>query len=532
MFEARIDFADLGAPVGSTSGGIAFGGSWIRPYPHRLLRHAYWDSPERLVVASWERFRDEPADLVRETGLNERQVQERIDDTCGRLLDHGLIIIDRPSSTIRYRSSAAMTAPIYLLHRPDGVRIDWDYARLLAGLPLAIDLGKALMPVALMSAFGAETMVRGLWRSAPGATLTASPDGITIVMPEPIEYRGPQAVASGVDVEQTLFETMQALLAARPLERDRTGIELSGGMDSALAGLATAHVLGDGVMSVGAQFDGSIGDAQRTRRRFLCEKGDFDDLELPAGRFAPFAPASLRRRPLGVWPEDENFPEIFEAIFAVLQAAGIDALVNGLGGDELYFAYQGEDDHAATQTDFSPYLTDRGRALARSAATQYPRGWLQDSCWLGAAAQTQRALRYGVWPIYPYHSPALAKFVGHLPWEHRRDRRLLRRTLTRVTGDPMFEHGYEKETFRPVAFRGTRENRVWLIDLLRRSTWLDPLYVDVDRAIADLERDPEDLPIGDFNSLSILLRVCSFFQPGEVPVEVMIASTIETIPAE
>jgi len=534
MFEARIDFADLSAPVGSTGGGVIFGGSWIRPYAHRLLWHAVWESEARLVVASWERFSDEADDFAFEARLSDDEVQARIDDIRGRLLDYGLIILDRRDGTVRYRSSAAMTAPVYLLHSLHGVTIDWDYTRLLAGRPIAIDLARALIPVALLPAFSAETMVHGLWRSAPGATLIADEESVAIVKPEPIEFRGPQTVAPGVDVEQILFETMQALLAARPLERERTGIELSGGMDSALARLATAAVLGDGVMSVGAQFDGPVGDAQRARRRFLCEKGGFDDLEIPAGRYAPFSPPSLRRRQLGVWPEDENFPEVFEAIFTMLQAAGIDALVTGLGGDELYFAYEGEEDRQAPPAAPSPYLTAAGHALARTAVTNYPRGWLQDSCWLGAAAQTQtqRALRYGVWPIYPYHAPALAKFVGHLPWEYRRDRILLRRTLTRVTGDAMFEHDYEKESFRPVAFRGARENRAWLIDLLRRSAWLDPHFVDVERAMADLARDPEDLPLRDFNSLSMLLRVCSFFQPGEVPVTVVAPDAAPMVPAE
>ena len=85
----------------------------------------------------------------------------------------------------------------------------------------------------------------------------------------------------------------------------------------------------------------------------------------------------------------------------------------GFGGDELYFAYEGEEPPAADDgEDDCPFLTAGGAGIARAGVRLYPRGWLQQSCWQSAASQSQRVLRYGLWPVHPYLNPALARFVA------------------------------------------------------------------------------------------------------------------------
>ena len=125
-------------------------------------------------------------------------------------------------------------------------------------------------------------------------------------------------------------------------------------------------------------------------------------------------------------------------------------------------------------------------------------------------------LRHGLWPVYPYHSTDLAAFVGSLPVEYRRDRRLLRRALTRVTGDAVFETDYVKEGFGEVAVHGIVDNRDWLIATAERSGLLQSPLLDGAYIRTQLAADPADLADRDFNYLYFFLTICCFFQPAEI----------------
>ncbi|MFP2961651.1 hypothetical protein ACLEPN_28565 [Myxococcus sp. 1LA] len=121
-------------------------------------------------------------------------------------------------------------------------------------------------------------------------------------------------------------------------------------------------------------------------------------------------------------------------------------------------------------------------------------------------------LRYGLWPVYPYLNVALARFVSRLPAAHRRDRRILRRTLTQWLGDPAFETAYVKESFDPVARRGITENRAYLQQLVKQSPLA--LHGDIDTAaiLAALASDIDRLDRASYNALFRFLKIACFFQ--------------------
>ncbi|ATY32641.1 asparagine synthase [Sphingomonas psychrotolerans] len=512
MFHARLEFDDLTSPIDLIDGGLFLGRSRIFPVRHRLLRTDVLESDDRIAIVSCERFADD-LEGIGLSRLSDSALQDRLAELEEHLLDFAVLTIDRRRRTISYRASPMVSIPIYLLADQGGVSVDWDYARLLGTREVEIVWEIALAQIAGLSTYGPTTIVAGMHRATAGATLTASMRGVDVELPVAVDHDGPHEISPGADIESRLFEAVKAIIEARPFDPSRTAVELSGGMDSALTSIAAASVAGPGLMSLGAQFDGEMGAAQRERRAMLREYGGFDDLSIPAERFAPFSPASLRRNRYGVWPEDENYPEMFEAMFGMLQAAGIDTIVSGLGGDELYIAYQGEEGAPGPDgPPACPFLTDRGQVIANGARSRYPTGWLQETCWSGAASQSQRVLRYGLWPIHPYHNPLLARFVSRLPRSYRRDRRLLRDTLSKLLGNQVFAADYVKETFKPVALRGIAENRDYLIDLLRRSRLSQHPDIE-DRAIlAALSGDIGALDPDTYNALFRVLKIFCFFQ--------------------
>ncbi len=512
MLTAGIDFSHLRAPVEIIDGSVVLGGSRVTPFAHRLLRALVIDTDTTIAIACLERFRGDPHGIDHVRPDNDQALADRLNSIRSHLLDWSILTMDRVRGAISYETSLIHSAPVYLRNHAGRLTIDWDCTRLLQGLGAPIDWPATMAQIAGLMSYTPRTMVAGLYRSIAGATLTAHGDTIDTHMPPPMGMPGAQSLAEQVSAETLLFDTVKALLAARDIDPQRTAIELSGGMDSALIALAAADVLGPGVLSYGAEFSGAMGAAQRDRRTLLCRHGEFEDIVLPAGRFLPFGPRSARRDRFGVWPQDESYPEIFEAFFDLLARAGVDTLTSGFGGDELYAVYSDEttdtDDRALED---HPYLTARGRALARKGGAPGSQGVIADTSWLSAAGRSQRLLRQGIWPIYPYINPILARFVASLPWEYRRDRMLLRRTLTAQLGDPVFEQDYVKESFREVAVRGIAENREYLLAMLARSPVLDADLVDRDRVLAALGGDIEALPSEEFGLLFLVLTTCCFF---------------------
>lgn len=524
MLNANLDYADLSAPASMAGGSVHLGSSTIVPLRHRMLRTVVTESDGFLAVATFERFAGDPCGPDHRRAASDEALLTEARACRGHALDWSCLTVDRNQRTLRYESSFLPSAPIYAFAGTARATLDWDCSRLLAGLEVQIDWEAAMAHFGGTAGYSPRTMVRDLRRSTAGATLVLRPGAIEVRLPEPSRLPGPRRLADGVEPRELLFNSVKALIAARPVDRERTAVDISGGMDSALVSIAAAEALGAGLMSTGAQFRGAMGKAQRGRRRLLCDHGGFDDIDLPADRFAPFSIGSPRRIRFGAWPQDDTYPEILETLLSVLERAGIDTLISGFGGDELYAAYEGEGVGGSLpdEDDAAPYLTDRGRALAAEAVEAYPTGPLQETSWQAAAGRSQRLLRHGIWPIYPYHSPELARFVAALPWEWRRDRRLLRATLTEKLKNPVFEEDYVKESFRGVAAKGVTDERDYLLEVIGRSKLLRPDLVERDDVLADLAGDPAALPAARFNALFALLTACCFFDEGaaaELPVQ-------------
>lgn len=519
MLRAAIDLADCNAPiVVADDGGIVLGGSRIEPVAHRLLRTRLIESDGLAAILVAERFADEPAGLSAERLPDDRAVRAALATHDGHPLDWACLTIDRRRGRLLYHASFIHSVPVFARTQRGQVVIDWDHARLLGDGPAAIDWAQTAAHLAGMAPYSPRTMVRGLFRSTAGATLAIGRNGVRAHLPAAIHPPGPHGLADGTVPERLLFDSVKALIAARPLEPARTAVEISGGMDSALVALAAAETLGPGLLGTGAEFRGAMGEAQRARRRLLLDAGGYDDLALPADRFAPFGPRSPRRRRFETWPQEETYPELFDAFFSLLADAGVDTLLGGSGGDELYPLYQGEAGAGIAPVDLAAhrYLTERGRRLAaKAAAAPYPPSPLQETCWQAAAGRARRLLRHGLWPVYPYHSPALARFTFSLPLELRRDRALLRRTLGDLLGAPVFETDYVKESFLEVALAGIAGNRDALAGIVCASPLLRGGLVDRRRVLADLEGDIAALAEDDVNSLFALLTACCFFQPDQ-----------------
>ncbi|TWB05169.1 asparagine synthase [Gluconacetobacter diazotrophicus] len=513
MFSGRINFSDLNSPLVIDGEGIFFGSSGLHPFQHRLLFTEILISRKRVAIFNSERFSDESSGFLDEKSVRDELIDDRIKQYHLRFLDFSAIIIDRESLTFSCHASSIVYAPFYLKHDPGGVSIDWDYRRLLKDTDIDVAWDVVITQIQGIMPYGHRTVVEGVVRTTAGAILAASKNGIEISLPYPVTFSAPFDQIDNGDIERHFISALEALLGARPLENRRTAVELSGGMDSALSSMIAKNLLGDGLFSITAQFDGTMGAAQQERCTALIQAGGFDNLNLPAARLAPFGETSLRRVRYGVMPEDESYPEIFEASLGVAQAAGIDTLISGLGGDELYVIYEDEDggrnrEHAAN----CPFLTEAGQNYARTVHISYPAGWLAESCWYSSASRSQRLLRHGIWPVYPYQNIQLSQFISKLPYKYRSNRNILRKSISLLLNNDMYERAYVKETFDPVAIRGIKENESYLSELVRSSRISNHKYLKNNKILSSIRSDFDKIDRHTYNCLFQTLKVLCFFQ--------------------
>ncbi|WGM38990.1 hypothetical protein [Caulobacter sp. NIBR1757] len=509
MLKASIRYDDLKAPVELLDGGFLFGDSRIEPFGHRLLRSEALIGPGRRAVIVRERLADDQRPAAEARRLDDAGVEAALAALEAYPLDWLSVVWDPAGRAVRFACSHWGLAPIYLRGDSDQVTASWSPSELLVPGELPVDAVAASRFLAGSACYGAETMVAGLRRLTAASTIAAEPGRLAVRYPPSSPGVTPADVAAGEDPVTLLLDATAALMELRPLRPDRTAVEISGGMDSAITSLVAARAFGPGLLSYGAVFEGDMGRDQVARRNLIVGTGGMADLAVPAARLAPYGVTSPRRTPLTVWPHDENYPEIFEPMIAFCAGAGIDALITGSGGDELYPLYPHERGGAAP-SDRGSLLTERARALLPGTGDGYPFAGVLESAWVAAAARSERLLRHGIWPVYPFHSRLLTQFTFRLPAQLRHDRRLHRMSLTRLTGDACFETDYVKETFGPTLNIGLARNREFIQALVAdaRSTALG--LVDGPAAEALAARAPDSLNADERDTLFFLINFETF----------------------
>ena len=516
MLKALIRYDDLKAPVECLGGGFHFGGSHIAPFRHRLLRAQALVGARRRAVIVRERMADDDGPEAQLRPTDDEGVAQALAELETGPLDWLSIAWETTGGSASFACSHWGQAPIYLRGDPDGVEASWSPSELLPAGPLALDGVAVSRFLAGSLCYGAETPVAGLRRLTAASTIVAEPGRLSVRYP----MSSPDVVladlAAGEDPVQLLLDGVAALMELRPLRADRTAVEVSGGMDSAITSLVAAWRLGPGLLSYGAVFDGDMGNAQVERRRLIVQAGRMADRPVPAARFAPYGETSPRRSPRVVWPHGENYPEIFEPMVAFCAAAGIDTLITGSGGDELYPLYPHEREAGATAGDRSGLLTETARRLLVGTGDGFPFAGVLESAWTAAASRSERLLRHGIWPVYPFHSRLLTRFTFRLPVELRRDRRLHRMSLTRLTGSDCFETDYVKETFGPTLALGLEHNRGFIETLIDNARSVELGLVDGGAARALAARPAGNLTMDERDMLFFLINFETFVRGQSV----------------
>ena len=521
MLKAQIRFSDLSAPVRVSGGSVVFGESACEPFGHRLLRTKLIRSPKFTAIIVYERLigSDECSEIEEEDGsyANPSEITEAM---SSHPLDWMALYLLHENASVEFACAYQSIAPIYMTLRSNTLSVSWDIAEMIFDGPITLrgpNLGRFVTRRWLYSC---ETFLHGVYRLTPETKIFVDQHAVRYEYPRPAAFVRRHELKQGADPVDLFFDAVCTILALRPLDRNRTALELSGGMDSGITALAASHVLGRPLLSYGAEFEGSMGAAQRKRRELMCGAAGTRDIAIPAEYFASYDADGPRRRPLSVWPEDESYPEIMGPLQKLVRSAGIDTVIAGAGGDEIYPIFVHEaperlhDDVAQLTNAFS---TERCERLAAMPCDARPQGWLLDSCWRTSAARAKSFLNAGLWPVYPFFSKELTAFTFNLPLEWRKDRMLHRRTLTRQLQNSIYEMDYLKESFMSVMLHGFRRNRGFILDLIQNSS-LDKLgLIDKRKMLHAFEAGIPEQDL-EQNSAFYILNFECFFRGREIGI--------------
>lgn len=237
------------------------------------------------------------------------------------------------------------TAPLYLVARGEELAGDWDAARLYGRLPA----GRPLVTAAAVRfiedldvAYGPQTMFAGLHllteRSVArwGNSRSGRPE-LTFDLPPGLRCRRPRRVRDGADVLAAFWQiTTDAIARWGAVADDASaGVELSGGLDSAIVAAATATITTGPLASYGLALVGPSRADQRRRRAELVRRFGLRDVELDLAGLVPLAARSrgVAGRPIVPW--EEIYYEAADAMLAHAAGQGTRTLLTGFAGDEL-----------------------------------------------------------------------------------------------------------------------------------------------------------------------------------------------------
>jgi len=516
MLQGCIRLSDLNNPVSTKGRDLFLGESYIRPFTHNLLDQIIVERPDGFDFLTYEKSL-----LLRDAVFEKWKAERSFGELRAHLesagVDYLLVRTVAPLRLVQLTAGQIGTAPVYLTLTDDVLWLDWSISDIVKHTSRTLDPVHAAAFLTGKNDYGTHTLFRDVHRVAAGTTFDVSDRTVRISHAEASPGLTVTPLEEGADPRSLLFRGMRAVFQTRMFNPATTAAEISGGMDSAIAALALSEAYGPGLRSSGAIFAGDMGASQQARRQLIIDKGGFIDLPIDATQHAPYGPNSVRRAPLGVYADDENYPELFEFALGRLREAGIDTLISGQGGDELYPCYSFELDRPPPgEPKVGKLLTDKTRELVTQRTKTYPNLRLLQSCWVSAAGRTERSLRHGIWPIYVYHAPQVTSFTFRLPLEWREKRNLHKRTLTWLLDDDVFETDYTKETFRPLYVQGVMENQDSLRQVFRTSRLADMGLVDADEIVKVID-DP-DRNKDEMRSLFFILNLEFYVRNGSVAI--------------
>ncbi len=368
-----------------------------------------------------------------------------------------VLIETQPGHPVRVTAGAARTTPLYLAESGGSLRGTWDMADL-RGLAGELSPREAARLLVYQPRYGTETLFSGIRRLTERATAVYG-GSLHLHYPEPALHVEPRDLVPGADVLAALTDTIDAAIDLRPLDPSSTVFHLTGGFDSGIIATRAACRWPGRVTTAALKVTGAGRPQQDRRRAQILAALPFSgtDLTVDCDGARPLAPECPRARGDLISPYEEPLFLPFTRLTALIAQHGGQAVVTGLGGDEMVALSPEESEIVAAEqariTDHLPWLGAEAAAAFRWKDDGIaPPAAVNAITLLSIETTAPPLLREGIWPVHPFADPAMIRLGEQLPVFWREFKNLQRRQLESL--------GLSDDVCNPVE----RESFVWLVE--------------------------------------------------------------------
>jgi len=476
--------------------------SSIKPYIHSALETFCVAAGHQKAFVVREKVRGAGSNTPLDIHIHADDMKEKVAELLQWPLDYVVLLVsDIPGEPVIMRYGGCSAAAIFLV--PDGkfLRFHWDAACLYPFLKQSVDFSRAAYVLRFM---GTPISRKTLFPDMKQLTERACARWDTLSGKLDIEYPSakPHSLARklspNADVLGHFDEVLRATIG-RWYANEPIACELSGGLDSGSVAVAAAKLNERPIHTYGLIVPDTLGDEQALRRTDVILQCGATDTPVSALAFAPFCDGGRAPGDAAV-PWSEYYHEAFTALLSRAKADGHEAILRGIGGDEIAQAQDGEDDEALyapededeVRREVPSFITADALEASRSIRGKLdpaPSGIADRTTYEAAVACSTVYLRSGVWPYYPFACADLVEFCRRLPAEWRLGRVLQRRYLETHKLPRRVSYPENPESFLPVMHHALKQqSQAFVESLFAESRLADLGLVSQDTLIASFRR--------------------------------------------
>lgn len=467
------------------------GQSFLAPVRHTLLENLALTDGARTLLVVRERATGR---ATCEPGIRVVEPSE-FDDAVAQAqrwpLDF-VTVLTEPGHPAIIQAGPRPACPLYLAHDGRSVHGTWEMGDL-RRFATGIENVEAARLLIYKPRYTHQTLFTGIFRLTERSTAYFGGD-LYLRYPAPALHAAARELVDGADVLNAFDTALDLALTAHPIAEAATWFHLSGGFDSAT--LATrAAAANPGAYPTSALLIGGPGRTQQERRRAkLRAAAPFAeaDVLIDAMDRLPLDPECVRAKGLPISPYEEALHNPFRLLTAAMADAGAQAVVTGLGGDEMVALTEDERAHSELiEVPVMPWLgTAAQDALAYGDIGIAPPALVNNMTLLSMETTAPILLRQGIYPMHPFTHPALVDLGEQLPYDWRLLKQLHRRRLARLGLDGDVVLPVHRESFAEVVRAALTSHGVGLLRALLRtgSPLIERRLVDPDQLAAAVTR--------------------------------------------
>jgi hypothetical protein len=387
------------------------------------------------------------------------------------------VLISIRAGVINVSAGQLGTIPLYLTSCEGTLHASWDICELQKLThSWKVNNRIAVRHLTRRHRYSSETIIAGIYRLTERATAIWSGSAPKIAYPDPVAHIARAGrLRPGSDPVPILDHVLDSVI--RPaMGPGRTGIEVSGGLDSANIATSVCRTSTRRLMSLTLSLEAGRNSAQLARRDELSGLLRMQPVTLCAAEHLPFSPHGPRAAGMIHDPTTSFYLEMLDAMAGRAADEGLSNVFTGFGGDEIMAPHADEAKIQVGPLRVPAWLGPAGIVrLTEVNAACAPVSPVMFPSLMCFAVRNPTYVKHGLWPVSPLAHPAVRRLVQSLPWKSRRNKQIFRDRLRQAGASSDVTDPAVPENFSAMMRRGLRENGTRIAESMTEHSVLERL---------------------------------------------------------